>query len=112
MRGSSWEARERGAREGAGRLNNEARLMGPVGTRVCFDREGNVEQKDQILRSLRSKIVYSCLYSQDLEYRCLRQGRYLMNVPLKVVCAGRSQAKAFSLEDVSQREPICLFEPI
>lgn len=80
---------------------------------MCFDREGNVEQKEQILRSLRSKVVYSCLYSQDLEYRCLRQGRYLiMNVALKVVCTGRSQAKAFSLEGVSQREPICLFKPI
>ena len=57
----------------AQRLHSETRIIGPVGACVCFDREGNVEQKEEILRSLRPKSAYSCLSPQATEYRCLKQ---------------------------------------
>ena len=72
----------------AGRLHNETRIIGPVGACVYFDWEGTVGQKEQTLRSLRPKSAYSCLSSQDTEYRCLKQSRCLKDVHLKVVWAG------------------------
>ena len=89
VRGSSWEMRERGVPAREPRvLHSETRIIGPVGTCVCFDREGNVEQKEQILRSLRPKSPYSCLSPQATKYSCLKQ----KSLPKKCAlegCVGR-----------------------
>lgn len=92
-------------------LNDEIWLIGPVDVcaRAHTDKAGNLER---ILKSLKAKTVYLCLYSENLERRCQKRSRCLRNIQWKAVWAGGNHAKEFRLEAVSKRGPVFLYEPI